>query len=207
MSAEANREPTPASVSSRSTPSGVAIVNRSSYSVTTTVERFTGSRSADWRELELLVAEAGRRPERLGAERVLRLGALYRAAAADLATARRRYPGDPAIARLEHLVNRSRHLVYDAQPRRRSLIRFLTTDYWRLVAERPQALLIAFGLLFGAAGLGALWAVQDPGAAIGVIPKVFRPALQPGHPWTDMSPGEQAAFTTSIFTNNIQVTL
>src|SRR5205085_8730430 len=73
-----------------STPSGVAIVNRSSYSITTTVERFTGSRSADWRELELLVSEAGRRPERLGAERVLRLGALYRAAAADLRSEERR---------------------------------------------------------------------------------------------------------------------
>ena len=153
------------------------------------------------------MSEAGRRPERLGAERVLRLGALYRAAAADLATARRRYPGDPAIARLEDLVNRSRHLVYDAKTRRRSLLRFLITDYWVLVAEKPRALLVAFALLFGAAGLGALWAVQDPGAAIGVIPKMFRPALEPGHPWTDMTPGEQAQFTTSIFTNNIEVTL
>jgi len=171
-----------------------------------TVERFTGSRSADWRELELLVSEAGRRPERLGAERVLRLGALYRAAAADLATARRRYPGDPAVARLEHLVNRSRHLVYDAKTRRRSLLRFMTTDYWRLIAERPKAVAIAAGLLFGAALLGTLWATQDPGSAIGIIPKLFRPALRP-QPWTDMSPGDQAAFTTSILTNNIYVVL
>src|SRR5436305_9470022 len=185
MSAAANREPTPANVSSRSTPSGVAIVSRSSYSITMTVERFTGSRSADWRQLGLLVSEAGRRPERLGAERVLRLGALYRAAAADLATARRRYPGDPAVARLEHLVNRSRHLVYDAKTRRRSLLRFMTTDYWRLIAERPKAVAIAAGLLFGAALLGTLWATQDPGSAIGIIPKLFRPALRP-QPWTDM---------------------
>lgn len=183
------------------------MVNRSSYSITTTVERFTGSRSADWHELELLVAEAGRRPERLGADRVLRLGALYRAAAADLATARRRYPGDPAIMRLEHLVNRSRHLVYDARTRRRSLLGFLGRDYWRLVAERPRPLLVAFGLLFGAAALGALWAVRDPGSATGVVPEIFRPALEPGHPWTDLTPGEQAQFTTSVFTNNIEVTL
>src|SRR3954451_9057106 len=206
MSADAKRDPRPANVSSRSTPSGVAIVSRSSYSITTTVERFTGSRSADWRELELLVNEAGRRPERLGAERVLRLGALYRAAAADLATARRRYPGDPAVARLEQLVNRSRDPVYDANTRRRSLLRFMTTDYWRLIAERPKAVAIAAGLLFGAALLGTLWATQDPGSAIGIIPKLFRPALRP-QPWTDMSPGDQAAFTTSILTNNIYVVL
>src|ERR671930_1829626 len=114
-SAETNREPTPASVSSRSTPSGVAIVMRSSNSITTTVDRFSESRSPGWRELELLVSEAGRRPERLGPEKALRLGALYRSAAADLATARRRFPHDPAVARLEALVGRARHLVYDAR--------------------------------------------------------------------------------------------
>jgi len=201
------REPTPASVSSRSTPSGVAIVRRSSNSITTTVERFTDSRSADWRELELLVREAGRRPERLGPERTLRLGALYRAAAADLALARRRFPHDPAIARLEALVGRARQLVYDAGTKRRSLLQFLIRDYWRLIAERPRPLLLAVGLLGGAALLGALWAVHDPAAAIGVVPEQFRKATEPGHPWRDMSGGEQAAFTTAIFTNNIEVTL
>ncbi len=172
-----------------------------------TLERFIDARGAVWRELELLVAEAGRRPERLGPERALRLGALYRAAAADLATARRRFPGDPAIARLEALVGRARHLVYDARTRRGSVLRFLAHDYWRLIAERPLALAIAALLLFGAAGLGALWSLHDPGAASGVVPAAFRPATQPGHPWHDMTAGEQAAFTTEIFTNNIQVTL
>jgi uncharacterized membrane protein SpoIIM required for sporulation len=175
--------------------------------MSTTVERFSESRSADWHELELLVREASRRPERLGAARVLRLGALYRAAAADLATARRRFPHDPTVPRLESLVGSARHLVYDSRTRRRSLVRFFAQDYWRLVAERPRALLLSFGLLAGAGALGALWATQDPGAATGVIPAAFRPALQPGHPWTDMSPSEQAQFTTEIFTNNIEVTL
>jgi uncharacterized membrane protein SpoIIM required for sporulation len=171
------------------------------------VERFTEAREPGWRELELLVADAGRRPERLGPERALRLGALYRAAAADLATARRRFPGDPAVARLEALVGRARHLVYDARTRRRSLLRFVARDYWRLVAERPLALGIAALLLFGTAGLGAAWALHSPGTASGVVPSEFRPATQPGHPWRDMTPGEQAAFTTEIFTNNIEVTL
>jgi uncharacterized membrane protein SpoIIM required for sporulation len=155
----------------------------------------------------LLVSEAGRRPERLGPERALRLGALYRSAAADLATARRRYPRDPAIARLEVLVGRARHLVYDARTRRTSMLRFLATGYWRLIAERPRSLLLAFLLLFGAAALGALWAARDPAAALGVVPSQFRAATQPGHPWHDMTGGEQAQFTTSIFTNNIRVTL
>jgi uncharacterized membrane protein SpoIIM required for sporulation len=153
------------------------------------------------------VAEAGGRPERLGPERLLRVGALYRAAAADLATARRRYPRDPATARLETLVSRARHLVYDARTRRTSLPRFFATGYWRLIAERPRPLLLAILLLFGAAALGALWAAQDPSAALGVVPNEFRKATQPGHPWRDMTGGEQAQFTTAIFTNNIRVTL
>jgi uncharacterized membrane protein SpoIIM required for sporulation len=171
------------------------------------LEGFTESRNADWHELERLVAEAGRRPERLGPRRVLRLGALYRASAADLATARRRFPGDPAVARLEALVGNARHLVYDTRGRRRSLLRFFATDYWRLIVERRRALAVSFVLVFGSAALATVWAVHDPAAATGVVPSAFRPALQPGHPWRDMAAGDQAAFTTKVFTNNIGVTL
>jgi uncharacterized membrane protein SpoIIM required for sporulation len=171
------------------------------------LDRFIATRSPDWHELELLVREAGRRPERLDPERLLRLGALYRAAAADLARLRRHAPQAPETVRLEALVGRSRNSVYAARTRRRSIVRFLVTDYWRLVAARRRALLVAVVLLFGSAALAALWGVHDPAAATGVVPHQFRPALQPGHPWRDMSPAQQAAFTSEVFTNNIQVTL
>jgi uncharacterized membrane protein SpoIIM required for sporulation len=171
------------------------------------LDRFITARSPDWHELELLVRQAGRRPERLGPERLLRLGGLYRAAAADLARLRRHAPRAPETARLETLVRQGRQVVYDARTRRRSVIRFFVTDYWRLIAERRKALLVAFVLLFGSAALAALWGVHDPAAATGVIPGQFRPALQPGHPWHDMSASQQAAFTSEVFTNNIQVTL
>ena len=171
------------------------------------LDRFIAERSPDWHELELLVREAGRRPERLGPDRVLRLGGLYRAAAADLARLRRHAPRSPETVRLEALVRQGRQAVYDARTRRRSVVRFFATDYWRLIAARRKALLVAFVLLFGAAALAALWGVHDPAAATGVVPREFRPALQPGHPYRDMSPSEQAAFTSEVFTNNIQVTL
>jgi uncharacterized membrane protein SpoIIM required for sporulation len=98
--------------------------------------------------------------------------------------------------RLEALVRQGRQAVYDARTRRRSLVRFFVTDYWRLIVARRKALLVAFVLLFGSAALAALWGVHE-----------FRPALQPGHPYRDMSPSQQAAFTSEVFTNNIQVTL
>jgi uncharacterized membrane protein SpoIIM required for sporulation len=171
------------------------------------LDRFTAARSPDWHELELLLREAGRRPERLGPERVLRLGSLYRAAAADLARLRRQAPRSPETLRLETLVRQGRQTVYDVRTRRRSVVRFFVTDYWRLIVERRPFLLVAFVLLFGSAALAALWGVHDPAAASGVVPAEFRPALQPGHPWHDMTPSQQSAFTTEIFTNNIQVTL
>jgi len=170
------------------------------------LDAFIATRSNDWHELERLVAEAGRRPDKLPAARVLRLGALYRGAAADLARLRRRAPGSPETARLEALVGNARHLVYSSSGRTRSIAAFYATDYWRLIVERRTQLLIAFVLTFGSAALAALWAAHDPAGAAGVVPSQFRPALQPGHPWHDMSPGEQAAFTTAIFTNNIFVT-
>jgi uncharacterized membrane protein SpoIIM required for sporulation len=171
------------------------------------LDRFIAARSPDWHTLEVLLREGGRHPERLGPERLLRLGALYRASAADLARLRRYAPGANETVRLEALVRQGRQAVYDARTRRRSVIRFFVTDYWRLIAERRKALLVAFVLLFGSAALAALWGVHDPAAATGVVPPAFRPALEPGHPWHDMSASQQAAFTSEVFTNNIQVTL
>jgi uncharacterized membrane protein SpoIIM required for sporulation len=184
----------------------VSIVSRSSNTISVRLEAIITARSDDWHELERLVAEAGRRPERLGPLRLLRLGALYRGAAADLARLRREAPHSPETVRLEELVGRARHMVYDVRGRRRSFVRFFATDYWRLIVERRKALLVSFVLLFGSAALAALWGHHDPGAATGVVPAEFRPALQPGHPWHDMTAGQQAAFTTTVLTNNIGVT-
>jgi uncharacterized membrane protein SpoIIM required for sporulation len=169
-------------------------------------DRFLEQRGTSWQELERLMSRAGRKAERLGPTGALRLGALYRETAADLALARRAFPADPIVDRLEQLVSRARGLVYDAPTRRRSVIRFFGRDYWRLVAEKPVALLAAFVLLFGPAALSAGWALGNEGAAAGLVPAEFRPATQSERPWTDLTPGEQAAFTNAVFVNNIEVT-
>ena len=169
------------------------------------VDRFLAERGTEWSELDALLAQAGRKPERLGPEGVLRLGRLYRAAAADLAVARRHLPGDPVVARLERLVAAGRQAVYADEAARASPIRFLTTEYWKLVAERRTAVLIATALLLGPAVLAALWAVSDPGAALGLVPEEFRGAVEPVGD-TGMSSTETAAFSSEVLTNNIQVT-
>jgi hypothetical protein len=138
------------------------------------VDRFTRERAAGWEELAGLVQEAGTRPQRLGAEPLLRLGRRYRAAAADLALARRLFPGDPLTGRLERLVTDARQCVYASEARRRSVIEFITTGYWQRVRERPVPLLIALALMWIPIVLSAAWAMDDPVAALGVVPASSR---------------------------------
>jgi uncharacterized membrane protein SpoIIM required for sporulation len=168
-------------------------------------DRFARERAPGWDELAALVRAAGARPHRLGQERLLRLGAGYRAAAADLALARRMFGDHPLTRRLERLVADARQCVYAAEPRRRSLRSFVATGYWRRVRERPVLLGAALALLFGPMVLAAVWAVDDPAAAVGIVPEQFRGAAEPGEQ-AALSPGEEAALSSEVFTNNIQVT-
>jgi uncharacterized membrane protein SpoIIM required for sporulation len=172
-----------------------------------TLEHFLRERTGVWRELEELVRTAGRSPQRLGGEGILRLGELYRGAAADLAVARQRWPKDPVVARLEELVGRARHLVYAATRRRLSPLDFFATGYWRLVARRPLMLAISALLLFAPALLAGAWAIDDPGAAGGLVPSEYRSVAEPRTEGTDLglSADEQAGVSAAIFTNNIQV--
>jgi uncharacterized membrane protein SpoIIM required for sporulation len=172
-----------------------------------TVRAFSDERKARWAELGRLLTDA-KRPQRLGADGVRRLGALYRASAADLALARRLFPGDPVVAELEQLVGRARQAVYSAATRRPSLRRFVTTDYWRLVVERPVLLLVAAACLFLPAVLAGSWALRDPGAAGGLVPGEYRSVTEP-RSGTDLglTDDEMAAFAGEIFTNNIRVAL
>lgn len=167
------------------------------------VERFISEREGDWRELDELLA---RRPRaRRGAQDVLRLGALYRGAAADLALARRSHPGDPVVARLESLVTRARQAVYAEERGGGSLRAFFGRTYWVHVRERPRVLALALALLLVPALLAAAWALADPAAAVGIVPGEFRGAVEPVGD-TGMTAAESSAFSSAVMTNNIQVT-
>jgi uncharacterized membrane protein SpoIIM required for sporulation len=166
------------------------------------LDRFVEERRGAWDELEDALRSARGRPERLGADGVRRLARLYRGAAADLALARRSFPGDPLVARLASLVTRARPVVYSSASRRAPLRDFMVTGYWRRVRERPLTLAGAWALMLVPALLALLWARSDPGAALGLLPEQFRHAGG----GTLTSAGDQAAFSSSIFTNNIRVT-
>src|ERR671937_2222154 len=171
------------------------------------VERFVRDREASWRELDELANRARRFGRRLEPKDVRRLGALYRSAAADLSLARRRLPRDPVVAGLAELVGRARPAVYASGSRRGSIVRFFARDYWRFVAERPLPLVLSAVLLFAPASLAGAWALHDPPAATGLVPGEFRPVTGDRRPWHEVPAGDQAAFSSAVLTNNIEVTL
>ncbi len=173
------------------------------------LDAFVRDRNEAWSRLETLVQSARRKAESLGPEGVLELGDLYRAAAADLALARRAFPGDPVVSRLERLVAAARTLVYAVPSRRGGLLRFVAHGYWRLVAERALLIAVAAALLFGPALLAGAWALDDPGAAAGLVPGEYQSVTQPRAEGEGLglAPDEEAAFSAAIMTNNIRVTL
>jgi uncharacterized membrane protein SpoIIM required for sporulation len=172
-----------------------------------TLGGFESAREADWRRLGDVLARAGGRPERLGPDGVQELGRLYRRAAADLAYARRRYPGDPVVARLEALVVAGRGAVYGQARRGGSVREFLVRGYWRRLAERPLLIAVAWLLLLAPAAAGGAWAASDPGAALGLVPGAFQAAADPPPEGRDYDAATGAAFSARVMTNNIQVTL
>ncbi|HVF53147.1 MAG TPA: stage II sporulation protein M [Actinomycetota bacterium] len=170
------------------------------------LERFTSSRAPSWAELDRLVNQARGNPKRLGARGVLRLGQLYRGVSADLALARRRWPGDPIEARIAYLVERARPLVYGRHRAGGSIVDFFAARYWRKIKERPVLLGLAALLLIGPGVLAFFWALGDPAAAVGVLPEEFQTAGEGTPAARDFSTAEQTFFASSIFTNNIRVT-
>ncbi|MCA1682404.1 MAG: stage II sporulation protein M [Actinobacteria bacterium] len=172
-----------------------------------TLDGFLTAREPDWQRLRDALRRARGRPERLGAAGALELGALYRSAAADLAVARRRFPGEPVIDRLETLVADGRQAVYGRRAPRRALRAFIGTGYWREVRKHPGALALAWIALTLPAVLAAAWALADPGAAIGLVPAQFRGVAGAPVHHDPLSAADQAALASDIFTNNIRVTL
>ncbi len=175
------------------------------------LSQFIATRQPAWQEVEELLTTARGRVGRLDVDQVRSLGRGYRQVVADLAVARRRFPGDPVVGRLDGLVRRARPLVYANSGERTSVIEFLTTGYWRRVRERPRFLLIAALVLFGPALAVGGWANASPAEASRVAQvSELSAGIGQGEmrdPDTDKitAPTTAAAFSAQIFTNNVRV--
>jgi uncharacterized membrane protein SpoIIM required for sporulation len=171
------------------------------------LNQFAADRQEGWQRLEALLKAAGRRAERLGPEGVWELASLYRSVAADLATARRQFPGDPVVVRLEALVGAARPLIYERAHRRGNLLSFFADGYWIVLWERRRPLALAAALLLVPASLGAAWASVDPETVSSLVPVDFLWVVEADTTDTGLSTVGLAGFSTFVLTNNIRVTL
>jgi uncharacterized membrane protein SpoIIM required for sporulation len=169
--------------------------------------RFEAERGDRWRRLEVLLDDAGRRPERLGGSRVRDLAALYRATAADLVAARRRFPDDPLVDRLERLVRSGQGLIYERSTRRGNLVDFFANGYWALIWERRRAVGLAALALVAPAAIMVLWALSAPETVSALVPPEFVWVTEAET--TDQGLGALglAGFSTYVLVNNIRVAL
>lgn len=168
---------------------------------------FQDQRQAGWVRLEELLDEAGRRPERLGGSRIREMAGLYRSAAADLVTARHRFPDDPMLDRLERLVRRGQGLLYERTNRRGNLIDFFADRYWRLLWERRRIVALAAAALVAPGLAVALWALAAPETVTGLMPPEFLWVTEAETTDQGMGTIGLAGFSAFVFTNNIRVAL
>jgi uncharacterized membrane protein SpoIIM required for sporulation len=168
---------------------------------------FLDERRPVWQRLQVLLKSAGRRPEKLSPGEVRELATLYRVAAADLATARRRFPTDPVVRELELLVGRGRGLVYERATRRANLIDLFADRYWQLLAARSAPMLLAAAVLMMPGLLAGLWASADPETVAGLLPVEFLWVAEEESTDQGLGPVGLAGFSTYVFVNNIRVTL
>jgi uncharacterized membrane protein SpoIIM required for sporulation len=170
------------------------------------LERFLADRSGDWSELEALVARYGVAGAGLGADDLRRLGTLYRAAAADLAVARRSFPGSGGTLRLQALVASAYGVVYGRAQRHETPWDFLSRGLWGRVRQNLALVGLAAAVMFGCTALGALWALLEPASALGILPSGFHATGASFHGnFYGISVPARAGLATSIFTNNIEV--
>ncbi|MFP3914585.1 MAG: stage II sporulation protein M [Actinomycetota bacterium] len=166
---------------------------------------FVEERQPRWDEFGMLLAEAGRRPERLSGSQIRRLAALYRATAADLVAARRLHPHSPAVDRLEELVRRGQGMIYERTSRRGNLIDFFADRYWTMLWERRRPLALAAVLLLLPGVVMGMWAVSAPQVVAGLVPPQFLWVTEADTTAQGLGAVGLAGFSTFVLVNNIRV--
>jgi uncharacterized membrane protein SpoIIM required for sporulation len=171
------------------------------------LERFLAERTDGWDELEALVDRANGQLSRLAPEDVLRLGQLYRTAAADLALARRTFPLSAGTERLGQLVVRAHSLVYSRAARGETAREFLRRGLWRRIRENGLCLVLSAGVMVGAIVLGTLWALFEPAPAAGLLPSGSHVSVHSRGAFYGISVPARGGLAVAIFVNNIEVSL
>jgi uncharacterized membrane protein SpoIIM required for sporulation len=137
-----------------------------------TRDEFVAARSADWSELDLLIARSPL--HRLPPAAIARAAVLYRAACADLMRAESLGLGTDVRAHLDALIARGHGALYG--PRQysgRAALRLVTRTFPATLRRRGGLFAIAAALFFVPLVAGAIGALRSEEFAFSIIPKVM----------------------------------
>ena len=173
------------------------------------LERFVSRRKGDWERLERLIALGQASPAGApSAEEIMELAYLYRRAAADLAIARRDFPGDRLALYLNQLVARAHAVVYRSEAGEwRGIVTFFRQGFPALFRETLPFTAAAFFvfILAGAAGFFAV--LLAPDSATYLVPSQVVASVRGQRMWTEEVPLPPQLLASLIMTNNIRVVL
>ncbi|MFN9812554.1 MAG: stage II sporulation protein M [Deltaproteobacteria bacterium] len=176
------------------------------------VERFLREREPHWHELEATLASVERSGARsLGTAGARRFAKLYRMVSADLVRARTELVDASVQDYLNDLVARAYRQVYAGTVGSGwSVLRFFALEFPALVRAERRAVALSAALFLAGGVVGAAGMALDPRAAAVLVPEQHQahtPGERIAHDEGEggHGSGEAAAFSSFLFTHNIQV--
>ncbi|MFO0593838.1 MAG: stage II sporulation protein M [Myxococcaceae bacterium] len=176
------------------------------------IAEFVEQRRPKWSTLEKLLDQAEREGlSKLTLDDARNLSRLYRSASSDLLWVRARAGAADVSGYLNDLVARAYALTYPGRRvRLREIGKFLSMGFPDLMAREWRMFVASFLLFWAGAGFGWIGMMFDPDAAPYLVPEQHQD-LDPVKRQKDeaenqgASVGQQAAFSSFLFTHNIQV--
>jgi uncharacterized membrane protein SpoIIM required for sporulation len=175
------------------------------------IDNFIDKRRTAWQRLEELLKSLDRTSlRRLHREEVRELGRIYRRTASDLAIARAESRDPRLVNYLNSLVIRAHGRIYQADAHGGARIRnFFANEFPRTFRRTWRYTFASFSIFFLFSLIGFFGTKYDPefSELVGV-PPAFRELYieTKTHWWEDLNEANQVG-ASSIFTNNIQVTI
>ena len=171
------------------------------------LKNFLESRIGNWKRLEDLTARASRlRLRSLSSDEVREFGQLYRRTAADLAIAREEVRDQRLVNYLNHLVSRAHGAIYRSESSGFGVfLSFFRYEFPAVFRQTFRYTLTAFLTFILAAGFAAAACLIDEGFADRIAPQL-RQSIAEHHNWTESVNRANSLASTSIQTNNINVT-
>ncbi|MBL8916470.1 MAG: stage II sporulation protein M [Archangium sp.] len=176
------------------------------------IAEFVEQRRPKWSTLERLLDVAERDGlKKLSLDDARALSRLYRSASSDLLWVRARAGAAEISGYLNDLVGRAYALTYPGKRLRFNAIwKFLAMGFPELLAKEWRMFVASFLLFWAGGGFGWVGMMFDPDAAPYLVPEQHQ-TLDPEKRKKDeaenpgASTGQQAAFSSFLFTHNIQV--